>query len=96
MYTHTHTHTHTHTCSYVAVRGTVATMWPWWRVQVAILSYIAYKLFVFFRADGDFTVISKRLKPEYFKGKVIWITGASSGSEYLIIAWINISMIIDL
>ena len=55
-------------------------------MQVAILSYIAYKLFVFFRADGDFTVISKRLKPEYFKGKVIWITGASSGSEYLIIA----------
>lgn len=49
---------------------------------VAILCYIVYKLLVFFRADGDLTVISKRMKPEYFKGKVIWITGASSGSEY--------------
>ena len=49
---------------------------------VSILSYIAYKLLMFFRADGDLAVISKRIKPEYFKGKVIWITGASSGSEY--------------
>ena len=56
-------------------------MWWWVLVLVAILSYIAYKLLVFFRADGDLTVTSKRIKPEYFKGKVIWITGASSGSE---------------
>ena len=62
------------------------TMWYWWRLAlVAILSYIAYKLLVFFKADGDLTVISKRMKPEYFKGKVIWITGASSGSEYMYI-----------
>jgi chemotaxis methyl-accepting protein methylase len=60
-------------------------MWWWVAVLVAIVSYIAYKALVFFRADGDFTVISKRLKPEYFKGRVIWITGASSGSEYSIL-----------
>lgn len=57
-------------------------MWWWVVVLVVIISYIAYKVLVFFAADGDFTVISKRLKPEYFKGKVIWITGASSGSKY--------------
>ena len=33
------------------------------------------------KADGDLLLMRKRLKPSYFKDKVVWVTGASSGSE---------------
>ena len=47
----------------------------------ALVGYVLYKLLQLYRADGDLTVLNSSMKPEYFKGRVIWITGASSGSK---------------
>lgn len=47
----------------------------------AIAAYAVYKLFVFAMGDGDLAVLSKKLKQSYFTGKVVWVTGASSGSN---------------
>ena len=52
-----------------------------WLLVTAVAAYLLYKLLVFVRADGDLALLSKRLRPNYFGDKVIWITGASSGSE---------------
>lgn len=43
--------------------------------------YLLYKAFRLYVADGDLTVMSSSLKPGYFKGRVVWVTGASSGSK---------------
>lgn len=47
-------------------------------ILLIILS-IFYTLFKFFRADGDFTLLSKKLKREEFENRVVWISGASRG-----------------
>ncbi len=51
-------------------------------VVVAVAAYPLLKLVRLLRGDADLVVLSKKMKPEYFKGKVIWVTGASSGSKY--------------
>ena len=45
------------------------------------LLYLLYKVVVFVFADVDLTLYGKKLKPSYFDKKVVWVTGASSGSE---------------
>ena len=57
-------------------------LWLLATAHVAVAAYLLYKLLVFVTADGDLSLLSKRLRSNYFKDKVIWITGASSGSEY--------------
>ena len=49
-------------------------------VCVLVLLYLLYKVVVFARADADLTLLSKTLDHTYFDNKVVWITGASSGS----------------
>ena len=44
-----------------------------------LLVYLAYKLFKFVKADADLTLLGCSLKPGFFEGKVVWVTGASSG-----------------
>ena len=52
-------------------------------LPVPVLLYLLYKLVVFvIRADADLTLLFKTLKPHYFDNKVVWVTGASSGSEF--------------
>ena len=49
----------------------------------AVVGYILLKLFQLYRADADLTVLASKLKPEYFKDRVVWVTGASSGSKII-------------
>eukprot|EP00731_Ephydatia_muelleri_P000463 Em0001g463a len=51
----------------------------WLLLTLPIVAYLLYKVFLFANADADLALLSKRIKPSYFKGKVVWITGASSG-----------------
>ncbi|XP_017216941.1 uncharacterized protein LOC108194493 isoform X2 [Daucus carota subsp. sativus] len=44
-----------------------------------LLSIFITILFKFITADGDFTLLSKRVKRDKFEDKVVWITGASRG-----------------
>ena len=44
-------------------------------------AYLIYKAVKILRTDCDLTLMNKRLKAGYFKGKVVWVTGASSGSK---------------
>ena len=44
-------------------------------------AYLLYKVFRMLRADCDLTLLNRRLRPAYFAGKVVWVTGASSGSR---------------
>ena len=53
--------------------------WLW--IFAGLVVFLFYKLIQFIKADGDFTVLSSQLKKDYFKGRVVWVTGASSGSE---------------
>ena len=46
-----------------------------------VAAYLVYKVMSIVRADCDLTLLGKRLKAGYFSGKVVWVTGASSGSE---------------
>ena len=63
---------------------------PWlpeaWVLKIAVGSvigaYLVYKAVRILRTDCDLTLLSKRLKPLYFSGKVVWVTGASSGSKF--------------
>ncbi len=41
--------------------------------------YLGYKIYKFATADADLYLLGHSLKPEFFKGKVVWVTGASSG-----------------
>ena len=55
-----------------------------WMIQVGgsiALVYLVYKTIRLLLSDCDLTVKSKTLKSGYFKGKVVWVTGASSGSK---------------
>ena len=47
-----------------------------------LAAYLAYKAVKILRTDCDLTLMSKRLKAGYFNGKVVWVTGASSGSKF--------------
>ena len=55
-------------------------MWLW--IVIPIAAYLLYRAYIFATADADIALLNKRLKAGYFKGKVVWITGASSGSEF--------------
>ena len=59
----------------------------WLLLTLPIVAYLLYKVFLFANADADLALLSKRIKPSYFKGKVVWITGASSGSKYSLLNW---------
>ena len=54
-------------------------MWLW--LAIPIVAYLLYRVFQFATADADNALCSKRLKAGYLHGKVVWITGASSGSK---------------
>ena len=46
---------------------------------VLLLVYFGYKLYKFVTADADLNLLNHSLKPDFFKGKVVWVTGSSSG-----------------
>lgn len=48
-------------------------------VIVVLVVYLVLKAVQFYRADADLTALASKMKPEYFKGRVVWVTGASSG-----------------
>lgn len=56
-----------------------------WQVVIivtgALVGYLLLKLIQLYRADADFQVLGSTMKPEYFKDRVVWVTGASSGSK---------------
>ena len=55
-----------------------------WMIQVGgsiALVYLVYKTIRLLLSDCDLTVKSKTLKAGYFKGRVVWVTGAASGSK---------------
>ncbi|KAL5474545.1 hypothetical protein EMCRGX_G026506 [Ephydatia muelleri] len=52
-------------------------MWLW--LAIPIVAYLLYRVFQFATANADNALCSKRLKAGYLHGKVVWITGASSG-----------------
>jgi hypothetical protein len=45
----------------------------------AVGAYLVYKSVRILRTDCDLTLMPKRLRPDYFSGRVVWVTGASSG-----------------
>ena len=47
----------------------------------AVFIYFLLKVVQLCRADADLTVLGSKMKPQYFEGKVVWVTGASSGSK---------------
>ena len=46
---------------------------------VFVVVLILFRLLRFITADADLTLLNHSLKPEFFKDKVVWVTGASSG-----------------
>ena len=44
-----------------------------------LLAFVVYLLVQFIRADADLTLFRCSLKKDFFKDKVVWVTGASSG-----------------
>ena len=46
---------------------------------VSVLIYIIFLAIKFYLADADLSLLKCSMKPEYFRGKVVWVTGASSG-----------------
>eukprot|EP00879_Flechtneria_rotunda_P020883 GHRR01021988.1.p1 GENE.GHRR01021988.1~~GHRR01021988.1.p1 ORF type:complete len:353 (+),score=105.84 GHRR01021988.1:292-1350(+) len=48
-------------------------------VAIGALSAAAIALAVFLSADADLGLLLRRCKPGAFKGKVVWVTGASQG-----------------
>ncbi|KAI0565181.1 short-chain dehydrogenase [Gracilaria domingensis] len=46
---------------------------------VAVGAWLAHRVFRFFTGDCDLKTLSARINPRTFRGKVAWITGASSG-----------------
>lgn len=59
-------------------------MWLLLVIQGLFVALALYKLIQLYLADGDLTVLSSSMKPEYFKDRVVWVTGASSGSELML------------
>ena len=54
-------------------------------LHILALLYLLYKLIVLAFADADLTLYSKKIKRSYFDKKVVWVTGASSGSKLILI-----------
>ena len=48
-------------------------------VLLAVVAYAVYKIYQFVMADADLNLLKYSLKPDFFKDKVVWVTGASSG-----------------
>ena len=46
-----------------------------------LAAYLLLKSVQLYRADADLTVLASKMRPEYFEGRVVWVTGASSGSK---------------
>ena len=44
-----------------------------------LIFYIAITLIRLYFGDADLSLLKCSMKPEYFRGKVVWVTGASSG-----------------
>ena len=55
----------------------------WLAVSVAVILALVLlrKVFLLVTGDADLTLLSKSLVPDFFRNKVVWVTGASSGSE---------------
>ena len=51
-------------------------------VAGALVAYLVVKAVQLYGADADLTVLGSKMKPQYFQGRVVWVTGASSGSKY--------------
>ena len=47
--------------------------------SLALLAYSSFKVFRILRADADLKTYGARRKPDFWRGKVVLITGASSG-----------------
>ena len=54
-----------------------------WLLVLVCVGYLLYKLMQLYGADGDLAVLNCKMKAEYFKGRIVWVTGASSGSELI-------------
>ncbi len=55
----------------------------WLFVFVCVCAaYLLLRFIKLCTADGDLTVLGSKMKPEYFQGRVVWVTGASSGSKF--------------
>ena len=57
---------------------------PSWVLAIAgsaVAAYLIYKSVRILRTDCDLTLMSKSLRPQYFSDRVVWVTGASSGSK---------------
>ena len=63
-------------------------MWLW-LVVGTVVGYLLLQLVRLLRADGDLQVLGSSLKPDYFEDRVVWVTGASSGSEWECIRHLN-------
>ena len=64
-----------------AVRSWLPPSWVLATAGSAVVAYLIYKSVRILRTDCDLTLMSKSLRPQYFSGRVVWVTGASSGSE---------------
>lgn len=53
----------------------------WWLTAMAVVAFLLYTLFRFAHAYADLSLMSKRRRvpKDGFKGKVVWIVGASQG-----------------
>lgn len=85
------------TCTYVAIKdpvdistGTGTIIMISWVLSVTavLVLFLLYKLVILATADGDLTVLSKSMNPAYYKDKVVWVTGASSGSELCLLSMV--------
>ena len=59
----------------------VATCWLAVAAAVILVFVFLRKIFLLLTGDADLTLLSKSLIPNFFRNKVVWVTGASSGSE---------------
>ncbi|CAI8018455.1 Dehydrogenase/reductase SDR family member 7, partial [Geodia barretti] len=62
-----------------AVRSWLPPSWVLATAGSAVVAYLIYKSVRILRTDCDLTLMSKSLRPQYFSGRVVWVTGASSG-----------------
>ena len=63
------------------VRSWLPPSWVLATAGSAVAAYLIYKSVRILRTDCDLTLMSKSLRPQYFSDRVVWVTGASSGSE---------------
>ena len=63
------------------LRSWLPPRWVFGAAGAAVAGYLVYKTVRIVRTDCDMSLMSKRLRPRYFSGRVVWVTGASSGSQ---------------